>query len=76
MSTRGRFHADDDRGVVIILTALAMSSLLIIAAIVIDLGYLRGSARSDQSIADLAALAGGDDLENQRYVEACEAMID
>jgi hypothetical protein len=76
MSSRRRFRADDDRGVVIILMALAMSSLLIVAAIVIDLGFLRGSARIDQSIADLAALAGGEDLENERYVDACEAMID
>ena len=65
-----------DAGVVIILVALAMTSLLIVAAIVIDLGYMRGSARADQSIADLAALAGGEDLENQRHVDACEAMID
>jgi hypothetical protein len=71
-----RFDASDESGVVVILVALALTSLLIIAAIVIDLGYLRGSARADQSIADLAALAGGEDLENERHVDACEAMID
>ena len=71
-----RFDPRDESGVVIILVALAMTSLLIIAAIVIDLGYVRGTARADQSIADLAALAGGEDLENERQVDACEAMVD
>jgi len=74
--TRRRLDRHDDAGVTIILVALAMTSLLIVAAIVIDLGYLRGSARADQSIADLAALAGGEDLENERPVDACEAMVD
>ena len=71
-----RFNRDDDSGVVIILMALALTSLLIITAIVIDIGFMRGGARADQSIADLATLAGGEDLENERYVDACEAMID
>ena len=71
-----RAGCDDEAGVVLILMALALTGLLVIAAIVIDLGYMRGSARADQSIADLAALAGSEDLENERDVDACEAMID
>ena len=41
-----RFDHRDESGVVIILVALAMTSLLIIAAIVIDLGYVRGTRPS------------------------------
>jgi hypothetical protein len=74
--TSRRLDRRDDSGVAIIFVALTLTALLIIAAIVVDLGYLRGIARADQSIADLAALAGGEDLENERHVDACEAMVD
>ncbi len=71
-----RAKMDDDAGVVLPLMALAVSALLIVTAFVIDLGYMRGGARVDQALADVAALAASEDLENQRYVDACESMID
>jgi hypothetical protein len=64
-----------DEGVVIALVALLMVALLIIVALVIDLGYLRGGASLDQSSADLAALAGGEELGRGNYVGACEDII-
>lgn len=65
----------DQRGAVIVLTAFSMVAILITAAIVIDLGYVRGGASFNQSNADLAALAGGDELARNKYREACEDII-
>jgi hypothetical protein len=69
-------RAEGDLGLTLVLMALLLTSMLTVVALVIDLGYVRGSARLDQSIADLAALAGGEKLEQERYVEACEDMIE
>ena len=71
-----RRHTNDgERGAVIIITALAMVAVVIITAIVIDLGYTRGGAGFDQSSVDLAALAGGDALVHRRYGEACQDTV-
>jgi hypothetical protein len=58
-AARTRCRPDDERGVVILLVALLMIAMLIMVAIVIDLGRLRSDRRSDQTISDLAALAAG-----------------
>jgi hypothetical protein len=65
-----------DAGLTLVLMALLMTAMLTVVALVIDLGYVRGVARSDQSIADLAALAGSEQLERSEYVAACRDMID
>jgi uncharacterized membrane protein len=67
---------DDERGAVLVLVALTMVALLIVTAIVIDLGYARGGAGFDQSSADLAALAGGEALAERDYVDACRDIVD
>lgn len=49
----------DDHGMVLVLAAVAMLALLAVAAMAVDLGAKRASRRSDQSVADLAAVAAG-----------------
>lgn len=55
-------RADGDRGAVIALTAMAMVGLLIITAIVVDLGYVRAQKRETQKEVDIAALSAGQQL--------------
>lgn len=57
MSLRG--SPSDDRGVILIVVAVAMVALLIVVAMTIDLGSRRSNRRTDQAVADLAALAAG-----------------
>lgn len=54
-----RRRLDDERGIVLILVALAMIAVLSVAAMAIDLGAKRSNRRSDQTVADLASLAAG-----------------
>jgi hypothetical protein len=68
-------RAQGDHGVTLILVALAMVAMLIVAAFVIDIGFLRGGTRFDQKTADLAALAGGKDLGAGNYGSACEDIV-
>ncbi|MEO6989840.1 MAG: hypothetical protein ABI239_14480 [Aquihabitans sp.] len=65
----------NERGVVLVMTSLAMVALLVIVALVIDLGYTRGGAGFRQSNADLAALAGGNNLVKGNYRKACEDVV-
>lgn len=65
----------EDRGSFLIVTSLALLGMLLVAAIVIDLGYLRSSVRSDQSIADLTALAAGKNLGRADYSGACKDAV-
>ena len=53
------------RGAVLFLVALCIVPILIVAAIVIDLGQLRATRRSSQSASDLAALAAGNYLSGR-----------
>ena len=47
-------------------------AMLIVLRLRSDLGYsVAERPGCDQALADLAALAAGEDLENQRYVDAC-----
>jgi hypothetical protein len=52
-------RARDERGAFIVLWAFLVTGMMIMLAIVIDLGHVRASRRSLQSVSDLSALAGG-----------------
>jgi hypothetical protein len=65
----------DERGVTIVLLAVALVAVVFIVAVVVDLGYTRGGASFDQSSADLAALAGGPSLISKKYPDACKDII-
>lgn len=71
-----------DRGTVVVLFALSMVFIFGMVAIVVDLGQLRASRRSNQSVADLAAVAAGYHLSgrgsnpvNPNPRAACEGAI-
>ena len=66
--------ADED-GVVLVLCAMVMVALLVMAALVIDLGYARGGSRLNQTTADLSALAGGKNLDIRDYSGACQNAV-
>ncbi len=51
-------RGDRDRGAVAVLTALLMVAFLLMAGLVIDLGYGKDVRRQSQNAADAAALAG------------------
>lgn len=55
---RVRRPASDERGAVLITVALLITALFVIAALVIDLGFVRQNRQSDKSAADFAAAAG------------------
>lgn len=60
MSRIRRLRGDErERGAVLIIAALSLIGLIVVAAIVVDLGMARETRREAQSDADLAALAGG-----------------
>lgn len=71
----------DDRGSILVLSALLMVGLFIIVSLVIDLGQGRAARRSNQSTVDLAASAAGYFLAGHGGVvrldaeAACEAAV-
>ncbi len=63
---RRRFPAaaeDGERGVTVLVVSLAIVPLLIVAALVIDIGYAKQQRRQVQAAADAAALAAGQELD-------------
>src|SRR4051812_42509851 len=64
-------RAIDERGVTMIIFGLMLVGLLIIVAIVIDLGNARQEKRQLQNSADAAALAGANDLGTVNAANAC-----
>lgn len=70
-----RRRAASDSGTVLIIASLSMVAVLVVVAIVLDLGYLRGGATLDQSTADFAALSGGGSLGTGEYQKACQQMV-
>ena len=64
-----------DRGAVLVLTALAITALLLIVAIVIDLGATRSDRRDAQGAVDNAAAAAGKTMVESGAVKACETAI-
>lgn len=69
-----------DRGYVIVLIATAITVLLLITAIVIDLSFLRNDRRADQKVVDAAAAAGAVTLATPigglDGKLACESAVD
>jgi hypothetical protein len=70
---RARLAAD--AGVSIAFVASLMTGALIMVALVVDLGIVRGSTRIEQSVADMAALAGGTGLASKDPLKACRDAI-
>jgi len=56
---RRRARADDDRGIALLLMAFGMVALLVIATMVVDVGYGKQFRRKAQASADASALAAG-----------------
>lgn len=55
---RGHWRGDDaERGSIIVVFAFSLVALLVIAALVLDVGYAYGVSRQDQTAADLSAIA-------------------
>jgi hypothetical protein len=54
-----------DRGAVLVLASLLLTGLMVMAAIVVDLGHMRGMRRSTQSLVDFAALAASEAMSAQ-----------
>lgn len=71
---RYRRH-DAEQGAVAVIVALLMTALMLIAALVVDLGYIRHRSMGDQTAADLAALAAGTNLAAGRPALACTDAI-
>src|SRR5205085_471651 len=62
MSTLTVRRGDGERGAFIVLWAVMLVGIMTMVAMVIDLGDARNIRRSDQSVADFAALAAADNL--------------
>ena len=60
----------DERGAFLVVWALVIVAVLIMVAIVVDLGQARSTRRLDQQLADFAALAAGNTLESTGSGEA------
>lgn len=70
---------DAERGATLVLASMAMVGVLVIVALVVDLGWIRGERRSHQSAVDFAALAAGEALgwdPAPDGVAACNAAVD
>src|SRR3546814_17420345 len=74
-SLLGRRTADDS-GAVIVMFAAAMGAVLVMMALVLDLGAARNDRASDQVAADAMALAGAANLGGSTVTaqSACEAV--
>lgn len=59
-----RSAPSDERGAVLIVVALLLTVLFLIAALVIDLSFVRQNRQADKSAADFAAAAGIRSLDN------------
>lgn len=71
-------RGQDDRGVVLVLVAAAMGAIVVLVALVLDLGGARRDRDSDQVAADTMALSAAASLGGARTsaVAACEAAWD
>lgn len=65
-----------DRGSAVVIAAIVMSALLVSVAMVVDLGVARQVRRSNQSAADLAALAAGEALGADPFPDGPSACAD
>jgi hypothetical protein len=64
-----------ERGAALVLFAMLQLALLTVAALVVDIGFVRSAARRNQSIVDLSVLAGGTKLSEGDYLAACTKVI-
>jgi Flp pilus assembly protein TadG len=71
----GTSRRRDERGVALVIVAMSMVMILIIAALVIDVGRMRERGQSMQTAADLAALAAASGLRNSNVAAACQAAV-
>jgi hypothetical protein len=72
MRTPGRRQgAQSERGIVLVLAALAMVAILVIAALVIDMGATRAYRRDARAAADAGASAGALVLTDDSGLAAC-----
>lgn len=66
-----------DEGAVLILVALSMTALLLVVALVVDLGATRSDRRGGQSAVDASVASATQDFaKNEDIVEACETAFD
>src|SRR4051794_3688178 len=75
MNHRSGLGADRERGAVLVMVTILMTTILAVVALVVDLGQARSRARVDQSVADLAALAAGPGLARSDPAGACKAAV-
>jgi Flp pilus assembly protein TadG len=75
---RRRARRGDDKGAVVVILAASMGALLVMVALVIDLGGARRDRSGDQMAADAMALAGASALGSASTpgVAACNAAWD
>lgn len=64
-----------ERGAITVISAFLLTSLLGVAALVMDGGLLRINSRRLQSAVDLAAVAGGHDLGGAEPLIACQKVM-
>ena len=72
----GRRTRRDERGMIVVLIGVSMMMIMAIAAIVIDVSFLRNDRRADQKIADAAAAAGAVALSQTNGEGGCAATVD
>ena len=65
----------NERGAVAVLVGLLMFGMLVIAALVLDIGYARVRANESQSAVDVAALAAGPQLGADLPATACQDAV-
>ena len=70
---RAGARADDERGAVMVLTALLAVGALMMVALVLDLGELRSDSRTNKSVTDVAARAGISRLAFGPWSGVCKA---
>ena len=58
-----------------VITALILTALMGLTALVVDLGVVRAQTRVDQGVADFAALAGAHGLAANNPTAACQSAI-
>lgn len=69
-------RSEDEDGAFLILWALLLVALVVMVAIVVDLGQVRSVRRRNQSIADFAALAAAPELAARQPQQACGAAFE
>lgn len=70
-----RRYQRDERGAFLVLWALLIVALISMVAIVVDLGQARAGVQLDQSVADLAALAGSKNVADGHFDQACRDAV-